>query len=363
MVTIFARAIKCSLKTRGGNTPVTSIPCCILLFDVLLSTAMTQHLFPFHDYWWFYLAFSGGIITLLTFELGLLDRSPSGNISFKSAFYRTCIWVALAFIFNLSLFGYTNGKHGPEVAGDVALQFLTGYIIEESLSVDNLFVFVLIFRYFSVPSELQRKVLFLGIMGALVFRALFIALGSLLLAYEAVVIAFGIFLVFTGVKILFEADREITPDKNPIIKALKKILPITPDFHGKRLFVKEKGILHMTPLFITLVVVELTDIIFAIDSVPAVFAVTSEPLIVFTSNVFAILGLRSLYFLLAGAFDKFHLLKYGLCAVLVFVGLKMSILNHLFGGKFPTAISLTFILMSLLLSIGLSLVIPPKEKN
>jgi tellurite resistance protein TerC len=324
---------------------------------------MTPHLFPFHDYWWFYLAFSGGILTLLTFELGLLDRAPSGQISFKSAFYRTCIWVALALVFNLALFAYTNEKHGAEVAGDIALQFLTGYIIEESLSVDNLFVFVLIFRFFAVPADLQRKVLFLGILGALFFRGIFIALGSILLEYEMVVIAFGLFLVFTGVKILFESDRKITPDKNPAIRCLKKMFPITSDFRGKRLFVRENGLLHMTPLFVTLVVVELTDIIFAIDSVPAVFAVTSEPLIVFTSNVFAILGLRSLYFLLAGAFDRFHLLKYGLCAVLVFVGLKMSLLNHLFGGKFPTVVSLIFILVSLLLSIGLSLVIPPKEKN
>ena len=257
-----------------------------------------------------------------------MTEMPLGTSAFKSAFYRTCIWVALALVFNLALFGYTKGIHGAEIAGDIALQFLTGYVIEESLSVDNLFVFVLIFRYFAVPIDLQRKVLFLGILGALVFRGIFIALGSLLLQYEAVVVLFGIFLVFTGIKILFESDRQITPEKNPVIKLLKRIFPITPDYRGKRFFVRENGLLHMTPLFVALVVVELTDIVFAIDSVPAVFAVTQEPLIVFTSNVFAILGLRSLYFLLAGAFDKFHLLKYGLCAVLVFVGLKMSLLNH-----------------------------------
>jgi len=220
-----------------------------------------------------------------------------------------------------------------------------------------------VMRFFSVPSRYQHRVLFYGILGALVFRGVFIFLGALLLRYEWVVYLFGGFLVITGVRMLFVPDKEVPPEENAVIRLFRRHVPVTAELHGQKLFVRSEGVLHATPLFITLLFVEMTDIVFAVDSVPAIFALTHEPLIVFTSNIFAILGLRSLYFMLAGAMDKFHMLRYGLGIVLVFVGLKMVWLNRLYGGHFPIGISLGVIIGVIAASVVLSLVFPKAQEE
>ena len=231
-------------------------------------------------------------------------------------------------------------------------------MIEESLSVDNIFVFVVVMSYFSIPAKYQHRVLFLGIIGAIIFRGIFIGLGALLMTIHWVIYVFGAFLIFTGVRMAFSDEEAPEPEKNPLIRVFRKFMPVTPVFHGQHFFVRLQGKLHATPLFIVVLFLEATDIVFAVDSVPAIFAVTREPLIVFTSNIFAILGLRALYFLLAGAMDKFHLLRYGLAAILVFVGLKMVWLDHLAGGKFPIGWSLGIIGSILALSVVISLLRP-----
>ncbi|HVG19140.1 MAG TPA: TerC family protein, partial [Blastocatellia bacterium] len=240
----------------------------------------------------------------------------------------------------------------------VSLEFLTGYVIEKSLSVDNIFVFVLIFGYFAIPAKYQHRVLFYGIIGALVFRAAFIAMGAVLMQYHWVILLFGAFLIFTGVKMMFAPEKEINPEKNFLIRAFKRVVPATHELHGERFFVRKGRLLYATPLLITLLFVEMTDIVFAVDSVPAIFAVTSEPVLVFTSNIFAILGLRAMYFMLAGAVDKFYMLKYGLAVVLIFVGLKMVWLNDLYDGKFPITLSLGIIATVIASSIVFSLLFP-----
>jgi tellurite resistance protein TerC len=269
------------------------------------------------------------------------------------------------------------GYLSPAVAAkEVALQFLTGFVVEQSLSVDNMFVFVVIFGFFNIPSTLQHRILFYGILGALAFRAVFIAIGAALIQYKSVVIIFGVFLVFTGIKIIFAPEKEKDPEHNPILKLLRRFVPLTSKFHDQNFFVKElapdpqgtgKKALRWvgTPLFVALVMIEVSDIVFAVDSVPAIFAVTKEPFIVFTSNVFAILGLRSLYFLLAGAHDKFHMLKYGLGIVLVFVGIKMTLPESWYPasweGHFPMGWSLAFIVGVIGGSMVLSVMLPKKH--
>jgi tellurite resistance protein TerC len=322
------------------------------------------HLFPFHDYWWFYLAFTGMILVLLLLDLGIFHRKAH-VVHFREATLWVAVWMSLALIFCFGLYEYTRvGLNlAPHVSRQVALEFLTGYVVEQSLSVDNMFVFVLIFRYFAIPARYQHRVLFYGILGALAFRAMFIALGAALLRYELVVWVFGGFLVVTGVKMCFGGEEEVEPEKNVVVRLLRRLLPVTAEFHGPRFFAKINGSTFATPLLLTLGMLEFTDLVFAVDSVPAIFAVTREPLIVFTSNIFAILGLRSMYFLLAAAVTKFHLLRYGLAVILVFVGLKMAVLNHFWGGKFPTGVSLTIIFVVLAVSIGLSLAFPKPESD
>ncbi len=226
---------------------------------------------------------------------------------------------------------------------------------------DNIFVFVVVFSYFAIPAKYQHRVLFYGILGALVFRVIFISLGAVLMQFHWVIWIFGIFLILTGIKILFAPEKPIEPEKNPVIRLLRKLVPVTPKLEGQKFFLRKEGVLHATPLFVCLVFVELTDIVFAIDSVPAIFALTKEPLIVFTSNVFAILGLRAMFFMLAGVMHKFRFLKYGLGLVLVFVGLKMVWLNDAFGGKFPISWSLGIIGALIGASVVLSLLLTPKE--
>lgn len=327
-------------------------------------------LFPFVDYWWFYAAFTGFVLVLLALDLGVFHRQAH-EVSFREALAWSVVWVSLALLFNFLLYQYALWKFpqdarllaipGFDAAGEawrVALEFLTGYIVEKSLSVDNIFVFVLVFSYFAIPSKYQHRVLFYGIIGALIFRAVFIALGSALMQYHWIVVLFGAFLIVTGVKMMFSPEKGVEPDKNLLIRLFRRIVPVTRELHGQRFFVRSNGVLHATPLFIALLFLEATDVIFAVDSVPAIFALTSEPLIVFTSNIFAILGLRAMYFMLAGAMDKFHLLKYGLAVVLIFVGLKMVWLNELFGGKFPITLSLGIITSVIAGSVVLSLVFP-----
>jgi tellurite resistance protein TerC len=243
-------------------------------------------------------------------------------------------------------------------------------VVEYSLSVDNIFVFVVVLSYFKIPGAMQHRVLFFGILGALIFRGIFIALGALLMKLWWVVWLFGLFLVYTGFRMMFTDEDASEPGENAIVNAFRRRVPVTPEFHGQHFFVKLPRTagpprLHATPLFITLLFLELTDIVFAVDSVPAIFGLTREPLVVFTSNIFAILGLRNLYFMLAGAIDKFYMLKYGLGIVLMFVGLKMTVLGYLFGGHFPITWSLAIIVGVIAASIVLSLLFPkpPEEPS
>jgi tellurite resistance protein TerC len=329
-------------------------------------------LFPFVQYWWFYLVFLGGVLILLALDLGVFHREAH-EVSFREAATWSAVWVSLALAFGYGLYRYALWKFprdprlialpgfDPTVAAwETALEFLTGYIVEYSLSVDNIFIFVLVLTYFAIPAKYQHRILFYGILGALVFRAVFITLGSVLMRIHWIVLLFGVFLIFTGLKMMFAPEKGLDPEKNPMIRLFRRFVPVTPEFHGQRFFVRLSGALHATPLFIALLFVEVTDVIFAVDSVPAIYALTDESLIVFTSNVFAILGLRAMYFMLAGAVEKFHLLKYGLSVVLIFVGLKMVWLNPWYGGKFPITYSLGFIGAVLAASLLLSLLFPKK---
>jgi tellurite resistance protein TerC len=330
-------------------------------------------LFPFADYWWFYAVFTLFVLGLLALDLGVFHKKEHA-VSFKEAAAWSAVWVALALIFNVLFYFYAlwqlpqdprlmaiPGFDPAAAAWSSALEFLTGYVVEESLSVDNIFIFVLVFKYFAVPAKYQHRVLFFGILGAIVFRAVFIGAGSWLIQFHWVSYVFGAFLLLTGIKMVFNDETKIEPEKNFLIRAFTRFMPVTKELHGKSFFVRQHGRLAATPLLIALLFLEFSDIVFAVDSVPAIFAVTNEPLIVFTSNIFAILGLRSMYFMLSGAVEKFHLLHFGLAAVLIFVGLKMVWLNSLFGGKFPIMWSLAIIVFSVGASIVLSMIFPKRE--
>lgn len=323
-------------------------------------------LFPFADYWWFYGAFTLFVLGLLALDLGVFHRDAH-EVGVKEALGWSTVWITLALVFGYGLYQYGLWKFplDPRLAGldhaalakQAGLEYLTGFVVEKSLSVDNIFVFVVVFGYFAVPARYQHRVLFYGILGALFFRIIFISLGSVLMQFHWVIWLFGGFLILTGIKILFAPEKPIDPEKNPVIRLLRRLMPVTPQLHGQSFLTKINGVWHATPLFVCLVFIEITDIVFAVDSVPAIFALTKEPLIVFTSNVFAILGLRALFFLLAGVMHKFRFLKYGLGLILVFVGLKMVWLNDAFGGKFPITWSLGIIGALLVASIVASLVI------
>ncbi|HEX4915704.1 MAG TPA: TerC family protein [Vicinamibacterales bacterium] len=315
-------------------------------------------LFPFAVYWWFYAGFLALVLVMLAVDLGIFHRQAH-VVSFRESLTWSVVWVSIALVFNYAFYLYAASQFGGDEGKRLGLEFLTGYIVEKSLAVDNIFVFVLVFAYFGIPAQYQHRVLFYGIIGALIFRAIFIALGAVLMQYALVVALFGVFLLLTGVKMLFAPDQKIDPDRNPVIRLFKRVMPITPEFHGQQFLVRLNGRWHATPLMVALVFLELSDVIFAVDSVPAIFAISREPLIVFTSNVFAILGLRSMYFLLAGAIERFTLLKYALALILIFVGLKMVWLNDLFGGKFPITWSLGIIGGLLLLAIVGSLLRRP----
>lgn len=312
-------------------------------------------LFPFSDYWWFYIVFSLFILLILALDLGVFHRKAH-EVGFKEATVWTAIWITLALIFNYAFYHYAfyrfstdirytsiPGFDAGEQAKTSALEFLTGFVVEKSLAIDNIFVFAVVFGYFAIPKIYQHRILFWGIIGALIFRLIFIALGSVLLQYQWIVIFFGILLMITGIKMFFAGTGVQNLENNFIIRQLQKIFRVHPRIEGDQFFIRKNGLLYVTPLFLALIFLELSDIIFAVDSVPAIFALTKEPLIVFTSNIFAILGLRSMFFMLAGVLDKFIFIKYGLASVLVFVGLKMVWLNEAFGGKFPIEWSLAII--------------------
>lgn len=334
---------------------------------------MNISLFPFSDYWWLYLVFLGIVGVMLLLDLGVFHKK-SHEVSVKEASVWTAVWIGLALIFNVCLWRYAMWKfpQDPRLAGlagfdpalaanQVGLEFLSGFIVEKALAVDNIFVFAVVFSYFAIPKMYQHRVLFYGILGALVFRAIFIALGSVLMQYQWVVYLFGALLLATAVKLLFAPDVAPDPGKNPIVRITSRMFPVTKTLHGEKFWIRENGVFYVTPLFLALVFLEFTDIIFAVDSVPAIFALTKEPLIVFTSNIFAILGLRSMYFMLAGVMDRFHYLKTGLAFILAFVGLKMVWLNDLMGGKFPIGWSLGIIASILAASVIASLAFPKQQ--
>jgi len=331
-------------------------------------------LFPFADYWLFYVGFTAFVLMMLALDLGVFHRDAH-EVTFKESLTWSIVWISLALIFNFLFFKYAGWKFendarllaipgfdGDAAARQVGLEFLTGFIVEKTLAVDNIFVFVVVFSFFAIPLKYQHRVLFFGIIGALIFRIIFIAMGSILLQYQWIVIFFGAFLILTGFKIIFAPEKPIDPEKNPVIKLFRKFFPVTPTIEGQKFFTRKEGVLYATPLMVALLFIEVSDIIFAVDSVPAIFAITKEPLIVFTSNVFAILGLRALYFMLAGVIHKFRYLKYGLGIVLVFVGLKMAWLNEAFGGKFPISWSLIIIVSIIGTSIFISLFKKEKSK-
>jgi tellurite resistance protein TerC len=319
--------------------------------------AVLELLFPFADSWWLYAGFTGLVLALLALDLGVFHRRAH-VVSFRESAAWSAVWVSVALLVCIGLGVYAASRFGRDTGQEVALEFLAGYLVEKSLAVDNVFVFVLVFRYFAVPLAYQHRVLFYGILGALVFRAVFIALGAALMRFEVVMLLFGGFLLLTGVKMLWSPEPHVEPDRNPLVRLLRRVMPITPTFDGARFLVRRHGRLHATPLLVALLFLEVSDVVFAVDSVPAIFALTREPLIVFTSNVCAILGLRAMYFLLAGAIERFHLIGYGLACVLIFVGLKMVWLNAAFDGHFPITWSLAIISTLIGGSVAASLAFP-----
>lgn len=292
------------------------------------------------------------VLVMLALDLGIFHRKDH-KISMKESLIWSVVWIIVAIIFNIGIYLWK----GPEVG----LQFLTGYLIERSLSIDNIFVFLLIFSYFKVSKQYQYKVLFWGILGALILRGLFIGVGALLIAkFHWILYIFGAFLVITGVKMALGKDKEIEPEKNPVLRIIRRIFPISDRYENGNFFIKNGGKLVGTPLFVVLVVVETTDLVFALDSIPAIFAITLDPFIVYTSNVFAILGLRALYFALAGLMQIFYYLKYALGAILGFVGVKMLIADFV---NIPSSVALAVVAGLFLLAILASLIFPGKKPD
>ncbi|MBK6538541.1 MAG: TerC family protein [Ignavibacteria bacterium] len=297
-----------------------------------------------------WIGFNVFIILMLALDLGVFQRNPH-KIKVKEALIWSAVWVILALIFNLFIY-YDMGEQK-------ALEFFTGYLLERSLSVDNIFVFVLLFSYFKVPALYQHKVLFWGVLGALILRAILIGIGSLMVAkFGWIIYIFGGFLLFTGFKMAFQTDKEIEPENNIIIRTFKKLFPVTHEYHDGKFIVTINKKKFATPLLVVLVAVEFADLVFAFDSIPAIFAVTTDPFIIYTSNIFAILGLRTLYFAIASIMHKFHYLKIGLSLILIFIGFKMLIIDLY---KIPIVFSLSIIALILVASIVYSLAKPLKK--
>ena len=300
---------------------------------------------------WLWVGFVGFVLAMLALDLGVFHKKAH-EVRPREASIWVAVWVTLALLFALGLWHFKGS--------DPALTFLTGYVIEESLSVDNLFVMVVIFEYFAVPAVCQHRVLFYGILGALMMRGLFIGVGALLLArFDWILYVFGVMLIVTGVRMMFKHDEEFDGEHNSIVRTVRKLIPMTKDFRGKHFFSTENGRRVATPLLLVLILVEFTDLIFAVDSIPAIFGITKDPFLVFTSNIFAILGLRSMYFLLAVVVEKFYLLKYGLAVILSFIGTKMLIEPWF---HVHILASLGLVIGVLVLSIGASLVWPERDR-
>lgn len=299
---------------------------------------------------WPWILFNLFVLVMLALDLGVFHRKAH-VVRLKEALGWSVVWICLALLFNLLIYFW--------LGQETALQFLAGYVIEKSLSVDNLFVFLLIFSYFSVPSIYQHKILFWGILGALIMRAIFIAAGiTLIEKFHWMIYLFGGFLIITGIKMAFQKDKELHPEANPVLRLFRRFVPVTSEYHESRFWVIKDGKRWATPLFVVLLLVETTDVIFAVDSIPAILAVTRDPFIVYTSNVFAILGLRALYFALAGIMQLFHYLHYGLSLILVFVGTKMLISDIY---KVPIGIALAVIAGILIVSVVASILRPRPE--
>lgn len=301
-------------------------------------------------------AFAALVVVALLVDLVLMRHGGPHKVTFREAALWSVGWVALALAFNAGLWWYMSDQLGAAAGQRVALEFLTGYLVEKSLAVDNIFVFLMLFTYFAVPEEERQKVLIIGVLGAIVLRAVLIFAGALLLQkFHWILYVFGAFLLLTGIKMLWAAGKAPDLDNNPILRWLTNHLPLTRGYEGHKLWVRENGKRLYTPLFIVVVMIGITDVIFAVDSIPAIFAITDDPFIVLTSNVFAVLGLRAMFFLLAGMADRFHLLPYGLALVLMFIGVKMLIVDLV---KIPIGVSLGVVAATIGATVALSLLRP-----
>ena len=299
------------------------------------------------------------VLVMLALDLFVFGGRKAHKVSVKEAALWSLVWVSLALAFNAGLWWYLTGSVGSEIADRKALEFLTGYLIEKSLSVDNVFIFLLIFTAFHVPAEFQRRVLIYGVLGAIVLRAVMILAGAWVVQeFSWVLYIFGVFLVITGMRMLVMAEKTPDLEQNPVLKFARRHLRIAEGDHGEKFSVMKDGVRYFTPLFLVLILIEVTDLVFAVDSIPAIFAITTDPFIVFTSNIFAIMGLRALYFLLADVADRFHLLKYGLAMVLTFIGTKMLIMPWY---HVPVAASLAIVAVLIGTSVIASLIATRKE--
>jgi tellurite resistance protein TerC len=309
---------------------------------------------------WLWATFGGIVLASLFIDFVVLKKQGAHDIGVKEALKWSLVWVVLSFLFNgLFWWAVKDATGSVEIANTKSLEFLTGYLIEKSLAVDNIFVFLLVFTYFAVPTQFQKRVLMIGIIGAIVLRTIMILIGGWLLAeFHWILYIFGAFLILTGVKMWWAAGKEPELDDNPALKLLRKLLPVSKNYDGEKFWTIENGKKIATPLFMVICLIALTDVIFAVDSIPAIFAITSDPFIVLTSNVFAILGLRAMYFLLAAVANKFHLLNYGLAVILVFIGTKMCLIDVY---KIPVAVSLGVVVGILILTMLLSMRSAPAQ--
>lgn len=314
---------------------------------------MTTPLIQFAGYWTLYLGFTVFVVLLLALDLRLERHSHTSSV--RRAAGWSAAWILLAVAFGIALYVFAGWRFGAEAGRRMGLEYAAGYLLEKSLSVDNLFVFALVFRYFAIPVRYQHRVLFYGVLGAIVLRGAFIAVGAALIRFEAVFVAFGVFLIYSGIRFAWSSDQRLDPEQSTFLRLLRRFVPVT-GMHGSQLLALVGGRLHATPLLIVIFFLEATDVVFAVDSVPAVFGVTREPFVVYSSNLFAILGLRSLFLLLAHGLERFHALRYGLAAVLVFVGLKMVWLDHLAGGRFSIGASVAIIAAAIGISIAASFI-------
>lgn len=307
---------------------------------------------------WMWLAFASFVVLATVVDLLMMRGQGPHKVSMREALSWSCVWVALALLFNAGLWWYLTSTGHPE-ANQRAFEFLTGYLVEKSLAVDNIFVFLMIFTFFSVPVHFQKRALIIGVIGAIILRTIMILIGAWLLAkFHWLLYVFGLFLLFTGIKMWWAADKTPDLDQNPVVRFFRNHLRMTPDFDGEKFFTVRNGIRYATPMLLVVSVIGITDVIFAVDSIPAIFAITEDPFIVLTSNIFAILGLRAMYFLLAGMADKFHLLNYGLAIVLCFIGVKMLIVELY---KIPVLVSLAVVALVIGGTMVLSLMRPKTE--